>query len=129
MECNAPSAQALQKELLRLKNRTEEGQDGAEGLLDADNVMEEDVLQIAKAIESLRQIETKGRQEEPGVGIRELATAIMRTQPDLKERIPIYNAGLVLFQPFLISFFDRLGLLESRRRFKSADYSDRKSVV
>ena len=121
LECNAPSAQALQKELLRLKNRTEEGQDGAEGLLDADNVMEEDVLQIAKAIESLRQIETKGRQEEPGVGIRELATAIMRTQPDLKERIPIYNAGLVLFQPFLISFFDRLGLLESRRRFKSAD--------
>ena len=121
LECNAPSAQALQKELLRLKNRTEEGQDGADGLLDADNVMEEDVLQIAKAIESLRQIETKGRQEEPGVGIRELATAIMRTQPDLKERIPIYNAGLVLFQPFLISFFDRLGLLESRRRFKSAD--------
>ncbi len=120
LECNDSSTHALQKELFRLKNQTEEGPNGANGPSDADNVTEKDVLQIAKAIESLRKVETKGRQEGSGMGIRKLATAVMRTQPDLKERIPIYNAGLVLFQPFLISFFDRLGLLESRRRFKSA---------
>ncbi len=52
-------------------------------------------------------------------GIRELTRQIMHRQPEIKDRIPIYNAGLVLFQPFLISFFDRLGLLENRQTFKS----------
>lgn len=122
LEHNTLSVQAMQKELFRLKNRVEEDRDGTGGQSDADSMTEEDVLSIAKAIESLRKIETMGRQEESGMGIRELATAVMRTQPKLKEkeRIPIYNAGLVLFQPFLISFFDRLGLLESRKHFKSA---------
>lgn len=125
LECNESSTHALQKELLRLKNRTEEGPNGANGLSNADNVTEEDVLQIAKAIESLRKIETMGWQEEAGMGIRELATAVMRIQPEIKERIPVYNAGLVLFHPFLISFFDKLGLLEYRKHFKSAAYQIR----
>lgn len=59
--------------------------------------------------------------EKEGPGIRELTRRIMHSQPELKERIPVYNAGLVLFQPFLISFFDRLGLLENRTAFKSEE--------
>ena len=117
---NESSAYALQKELLRLKNQTKEDPKQAKELSEGDNITEEDALQIAKAIESLRKVETIEEQERPEKGIRELTAVIMRTQPDLKERIPIYNAGLVLFQPFLISFFDRLGLLESRKHFKSA---------
>ena len=117
---NEPSAYALQKELLRLKNQTKEDPKQAKELSEGDNITEEDALQIAKAIESLRKVETIEEQERPEKGIRELTAVVMRTQPDLKERIPIYNAGLVLFQPFLISFFDRLGLLESRKHFKSA---------
>ncbi|WP_455083506.1 contractile injection system tape measure protein [Porphyromonas endodontalis] len=117
---NESSAYALQKELLRLKNQTKEDPKQAKELSEGDNITEEDALQIAQAIESLRKVETIEEQERPEKGIRELTAVIMRTQPDLKERIPIYNAGLVLFQPFLISFFDRLGLLESRKHFKSA---------
>ena len=117
---NESSAYTLQKELLRLKNQTKEDPKQAKELSEGDNITEEDALQIAKAIESLRKVETIEEQERPEKGIRELTAVIMRTQPDLKERIPIYNAGLVLFQPFLISFFDRLGLLESRKHFKSA---------
>ena len=117
---NESSAYALQKELLRLKNQTKEDPKQAKELSEGDNITEEDALQIAKAIKSLRKVETIEEQERPEKGIRELTAVIMRTQPDLKERIPIYNAGLVLFQPFLISFFDRLGLLESRKHFKSA---------
>jgi len=117
---NESSAYALQKELLRLKNQTKEDPKQAKELSEGDNITEEDALQIAKAIESLRKVETIEEQERPEKGIRELTAVVMRTQPDLKERIPIYNAGLVLFQPFLISFFDRLGLLESRKHFKSA---------
>lgn len=117
---NESSAYTLQKELLRLKNQTKEDPKQAKELSEGDNITEEDALQIAKAIESLRKVETIEEQERPEKGIRELTAVIMHTQPDLKERIPIYNAGLVLFQPFLISFFDRLGLLESRKHFKSA---------
>ena len=117
---NESSAYALQKELLRLKNQTKEDPKQAKELSEGDNITEEDALQIAKAIESLRKVETIEEQERPEKGIRELTAVVMRTQPDLKERIPIYNAGLVLFQPFLISFFDRLGLLESRKHFNSA---------
>ena len=117
---NESSAYALQKELLRLKNQTKEDPKQAKELSEGENITEEDALQIAKAKESLRKVETIEEQERPEKGIRELTAVIMRTQPDLKERIPIYNAGLVLFQPFLISFFDRLGLLESRKHFKSA---------
>ena len=117
---NESSAYALQKELLRLKNQTKEDPKQAKELSEGDNITEEDALQIAQAIESLRKVETIEEQERPEKGIRELTAVIMRTQPDLKERIPIYNAGLVLFQPFLISFFDRLGLLESRKHYKSA---------
>lgn len=62
----------------------------------------------------------QGREEE-SPGIRELTRQIMKQQPELEERIPVYNAGLVLFQPFIISFFDRLGLLENRSSFKSEE--------
>ena len=55
------------------------------------------------------------------VGIKEVVSAIIRKQPTLDKRIPVHNAGLVLFQPFLTSFFDRLGLLESRKSFKSLE--------
>lgn len=53
--------------------------------------------------------------------LQQAVAAIIRKQPDLDKRIPVHNAGLVLFQPFLISFFDRLGLLESRKSFKSLE--------
>ncbi len=50
---------------------------------------------------------------------------IIGTQPLLTERIPLYNAGLVLYNPFLISFFDHLKLLENRRRFRSLEHQFR----
>lgn len=73
---------------------------------------------------------TKGQPEvKEGPGIRELTRQFMHRQPEIKERIPVYNAGLVLLQPFLISFFDRLGLLENRRAFKSEACQERAACM
>ncbi len=51
--------------------------------------------------------------------IKELLNTAIQTQAEITEHIPVYNAGLVLFYPFLISFFDKLNLLKDRKQFKS----------
>ncbi len=51
--------------------------------------------------------------------IKELLNIAIQTQADITEHIPVYNAGIILFYPFLISFFDKLNLLEDRKQFKS----------
>lgn len=37
------------------------------------------------------------------------------------KRIPVYNSGLVILQPFLVSLFDKLKLLDNRTTFKSIE--------
>ena len=83
---------------------------------------EEDVIEIIASLSVLydEELKTEASGNEKA-RLQEVVSAIIRKQPDLDKRIPVHNAGLVLFQPYLISFFDRLGLLESREGFKSLE--------
>ena len=51
--------------------------------------------------------------------LKERLTDIMTTQPKIKERMPVWNSGLVIFQPFLRTFFSRVGLLNPLGDFKN----------
>ena len=51
--------------------------------------------------------------------LKERLTEIVKKQPLIKERISVWNSGLVLFHPFLRTFFTRIGLMDSLGEFKS----------
>ena len=83
---------------------------------------EEDVIEIIASLSVLHDEELKAEASgNEKARWQEVVAAVIRKQPNIEKRIPVHNAGLVLFQPFLISFFDRLGLLESRKGFKSLE--------
>ena len=78
---------------------------------------------LIKAVDSILQQDNakKPHDKERKSTAKSQLVTILRKQPELKDRIPVSNAGLVILQPYLISFFDRLGLLEKRREFKSIE--------
>lgn len=51
--------------------------------------------------------------------LKERLTEIVKKQPLIKERISVWNSGLVLFHPFLRTFFTRIGLMNPLGEFKS----------
>ncbi|MGP1453226.1 MAG: contractile injection system tape measure protein [Segatella oris] len=51
--------------------------------------------------------------------LKERLTEIVKKQPLIKERISVWNSGLVLFHPFLRTFFTRIGLMDPLGEFKS----------
>ena len=63
--------------------------------------------------------------EQKEQGLQEKIISDIINQPVFDKHILVYNAGLVLYQPFLISFFDRLGLLENRKIFHSIHHQIR----
>ena len=63
--------------------------------------------------------------EQKEQGLQEKIISDIINQPVFDKHILVYNAGLVLYQPFLISFFDRLGLLENRKMFHSIHHQIR----
>ena len=63
--------------------------------------------------------------EQKEQGLQEKIISDIIKQPVFDKHILVYNAGLVLYQPFLISFFDRLGLLENRKMFHSIHHQIR----
>ena len=83
---------------------------------------EEKVVDVMALLSVLHEKELKaGVSGSDKASMAEVVATIVRKQPNIDKRIPVHNAGLVLFQPFLISFFDRLGLLESRKSFNSLE--------
>lgn len=86
------------------------------------HLSEEKVVDVMALLSVLHEKELKvGVSGADKASIAEVVATIVRKQPNIDKRIPVHNAGLVLFQPFLISFFDRLGLLESRKSFNSLE--------
>lgn len=86
------------------------------------SLSEEDVVDVIAFLSARHEAESKwGVSQVDTARLQEVVAAAIRKQPDIEKRIPVHNAGLVLFQPFLISFFDRMGLLESRKSFKSLE--------
>ena len=51
--------------------------------------------------------------------LKERLTEIVKKQPLIKERISVWNSGLILFHPFLRTFFTRIGLMDPLGEFKS----------
>ncbi|KGN77429.1 hypothetical protein HW49_10435 [Porphyromonadaceae bacterium COT-184 OH4590] len=84
----------------------------------------EDIVKIAKAIGNTA-IEHKQQANDHKQRLSKNIVDAIGKQPHLTERIPLYNAGLVLYNPFFISFFDRLELLENRRQFRSVEHQFR----
>lgn len=84
----------------------------------------EDIVKIAKAIGNTA-IEQKQQANDHKQRLSQKIVDAIGKQPHLTERIPLYNAGLVLYNPFFISFFDRLELLENRRQFRSVEHQFR----
>lgn len=86
------------------------------------HLSEEDAIDIMASLIVLHDKEMKTEVAKiDKASIQEVVETIVKKQPNLDKRIPVHNAGLVLFQPFLISFFDRLGLLEARTSFNSLE--------
>ena len=51
--------------------------------------------------------------------LKERLSEVVKKQPKIKERIPIWNSGLIIFHPFLRTFFTRVGLMNPLGEFKS----------
>lgn len=86
------------------------------------DILMEDIEQISYAVSNLWELSPNERERIPFEhSFRMHLESIVKTQPTLTERIPIYNAGLVLFRPYLLSFFDKLELLRDRREFRSVE--------
>lgn len=83
-----------------------------------------DIIKIAKTIGNTA-IEQEQQANDRKQRLSQKIAYAIGKQPHLAERIPLYNAGLVLYNPFLISFFDRLELLENRRQFRSVEHQFR----
>lgn len=51
--------------------------------------------------------------------LKERLSEVVKKQPKIKERIPIWNSGLIIFHPFLRTFFTRVGLMNPLGEFKT----------
>ena len=51
--------------------------------------------------------------------LKERLSEMVKKQPKIKERIPIWNSGLIIFHPFLRTFFTRVGLMNPLGEFNS----------
>ena len=72
----------------------------------------ESIQRIEKFIQEI-QVEDNSNSPftESQKNLKERLSEVVKKQPKIKERIPIWNSGLIIFHPFLRTFFTRVGLM------------------
>lgn len=80
----------------------------------------ESIQRIEKFIQEI-QVEDNSNSPftESQKNLKERLSEVVKKQPKIKERIPIWNSGLIIFHPFLRTFFTRVGLMNPLGEFKS----------
>ena len=80
----------------------------------------ESIQRIEKYIQEI-QVEDNSNSPftESQKNLKERLSEVVKKQPKIKERIPIWNSGLIIFHPFLRTFFTRVGLMNPLGEFKS----------